>query len=73
MRAPLAVWTDQREPVTIPGRKVRALLADLLVHAGGPVSVDRLVEDLWGEAARAGRADRARMGTASRRPDTRRR
>jgi hypothetical protein len=24
-------------------------LADLLVHAGQPVSVDRLVDDLWGE------------------------
>jgi DNA-binding SARP family transcriptional activator len=50
---PLAVWTDHGEPVTIPGRKVRALLADLLVHEGRPVSVDRLVEDLWGEAAPA--------------------
>jgi predicted ATPase/DNA-binding SARP family transcriptional activator len=46
---PLAVWTDQGEPVTIPGRKVRALLADLLVHEGRAVSVDRLVEDLWGD------------------------
>src|SRR5918999_2296190 len=47
---PLAVWTDHGEPVTIPGRKVRALLADLLVHDGRPVSVDRLVQDLWGDA-----------------------
>ncbi|MER7502176.1 BTAD domain-containing putative transcriptional regulator [Nonomuraea pusilla] len=46
---PLAVWTDAGEPVTIPGLKVRALLADLLVHDGHPVSVDRLVDDLWGE------------------------
>ena len=50
---PLAVWTDHGEPVTIPGRKVRAVLADLLVHEGRPVSVDRLVEDLWGEVAPA--------------------
>jgi predicted ATPase/DNA-binding SARP family transcriptional activator len=50
---PLAVWTDRGEPVTIPGRKVRALLADLLVHEGRAVSADRLVEDLWGEAAPA--------------------
>ncbi|NRQ32547.1 AfsR/SARP family transcriptional regulator [Nonomuraea sp. NN258] len=50
---PLAVWTDRGEPVTIPGRKVRALLADLLVHEGRPVSADRLVSDLWGEAAPA--------------------
>jgi predicted ATPase/DNA-binding SARP family transcriptional activator len=50
---PLAVWTDRDEPVRVPGRKVRALLADLLVHGGGAVSVDRLVEDLWGAAAPA--------------------
>src|SRR5690606_26497849 len=31
---PLAVWTDRGEPVTIRGRMVRALLADLLVHEG---------------------------------------
>jgi predicted ATPase/DNA-binding SARP family transcriptional activator len=50
---PLAVWTDHGVPVTIPGRKVRALLADLLVHEGSAVSADRLVEDLWGDAAPA--------------------
>ncbi|MFC0531868.1 BTAD domain-containing putative transcriptional regulator [Phytohabitans kaempferiae] len=50
---PLAVWTDAGEPVTVPGRKVRALLADLLAHEGRPVAVDRLVEDLWGGAAPA--------------------
>jgi predicted ATPase/DNA-binding SARP family transcriptional activator len=36
--------------VRVPGVKERALLADLLVNAGRVVSVDRLVEDLWGEA-----------------------
>ncbi|MFD0743624.1 BTAD domain-containing putative transcriptional regulator [Phytohabitans flavus] len=50
---PLAVWTDSGAPVAIPGRKVRALLADLLVHEGRAVSVDRLVADLWGESAPA--------------------
>ncbi|WP_204008288.1 BTAD domain-containing putative transcriptional regulator [Virgisporangium aurantiacum] len=45
---PLAVWSDLGEPVTVPGRKVRALLAALLVNEGRPVSADRLVEDLWG-------------------------
>ncbi|WP_084962623.1 BTAD domain-containing putative transcriptional regulator [Thermoactinospora rubra] len=50
---PLAVWTDAGEPVAIPGAKVRALLADLLVHEGRPVSADRLVEDLWGDEAPA--------------------
>ena len=37
------------EPVTIPGLKVRALLADLLVHEGRPVPADRLIDDLWGD------------------------
>lgn len=50
---PLTVWTDAGEPVTVPGKKVRALLADLLVHGGRAVSVDRLVEDVWGSAAPA--------------------
>ncbi|WP_214107849.1 BTAD domain-containing putative transcriptional regulator [Acrocarpospora catenulata] len=50
---PLAVWTDGGGVVTIPGLKVRALLADLLVHEGRPVSVDRLVADLWGDDAPA--------------------
>ncbi|MFD5321517.1 ATP-binding protein [Streptomyces sp. NPDC127098] len=46
---PLAVWTDEGAPVTVPDAKVRALLADLLAHEGAPVSVDRLVADLWGD------------------------
>jgi predicted ATPase/DNA-binding SARP family transcriptional activator len=50
---PLAVWTTAGEQLTVPGLKVRALLADLLVHAGEPVSADRLVDDLWGERAPA--------------------
>jgi DNA-binding SARP family transcriptional activator len=33
----------------VPGAKERALLADLVVHAGRVVSVDRLVEDLWAD------------------------
>ena len=48
---PLAVWTAGGAVVTVPGLKVRALLADLLVHLGQPVSADRLVEDLWGDEA----------------------
>ena len=46
---PLAVWTDAGEPVVVPGTKVRALLADLLINVGRPVSADRLVDDIWGE------------------------
>ncbi|NUS45011.1 MAG: AfsR/SARP family transcriptional regulator [Mycobacteriaceae bacterium] len=48
---PLAVWTDGGEPVRVPGLKVRALLADLLIHDGEPVSADRLVGDVWGDTA----------------------
>ncbi|MEV0534886.1 BTAD domain-containing putative transcriptional regulator [Kitasatospora sp. NPDC050463] len=46
---PLVVWGDDGEEVTVPEAKVRALLADLLAHGGGPVSADRLIQDLWGE------------------------
>jgi predicted ATPase/DNA-binding SARP family transcriptional activator len=46
---PVAAWTADDLPVAIPGLKVRALLADLLVHEGRPVSADRLIDDLWGE------------------------
>jgi DNA-binding SARP family transcriptional activator len=35
--------------VRVPGVKERALLVDLLVHAGQVVSADRLIEDLWGD------------------------
>ncbi len=47
MLGPLAVWTDDGAPVAVHDTKVRALLADLLLHAPRPVSADRLVEDLW--------------------------
>jgi len=46
---PLVVWDDEGETVGVPELKVRALLADLLAHDGKPVSVDRLVHDLWGD------------------------
>ncbi|MFC7302968.1 BTAD domain-containing putative transcriptional regulator [Streptomyces monticola] len=47
---PLMVWDGEGEPVTVPEVKVRALLADLLLHEGRPVSADRLIDDLWGDA-----------------------
>src|SRR6266516_6188803 len=37
------------EPVALGGPKARALLVDLLVHLGEVVSVDRLIDDVWGE------------------------
>ncbi|WP_338783603.1 BTAD domain-containing putative transcriptional regulator [Streptomyces sp. DG1A-41] len=44
---PLAVWDAEGRPVRVPEAKVRALLANLLAHGGGPVPADRLIEDLW--------------------------
>src|SRR5438128_1103727 len=45
---PLEIRRDG-EPLRLGGAKPRALLADLSLHLGEPVSVDRLVDDLWGE------------------------
>ncbi|MFD0683865.1 BTAD domain-containing putative transcriptional regulator [Actinomadura fibrosa] len=47
---PLLVRDAGGTPIAVPEAKVRALLADLLVHEGRPVSADRLIEDLWGDA-----------------------
>ncbi|MFB4319056.1 BTAD domain-containing putative transcriptional regulator [Actinomadura sp. 21ATH] len=46
---PVTTWTDAGEAVTIPGLKVRLLLADLLAHEGRVVPAGRLIEDLWGD------------------------
>ncbi|MDI3423937.1 BTAD domain-containing putative transcriptional regulator [Streptomyces luteolus] len=46
---PLGVWTADGAEVRVPELKVRGLLAHLLAHRGGPVSADRLIEDLWGD------------------------
>ncbi|MFJ4095571.1 AfsR/SARP family transcriptional regulator [Kitasatospora sp. NPDC089913] len=54
---PLAVWDDDGAPVRVPETKVRALLADLLLHEGRPVSADLLVDDIWGEAVPANPAN----------------
>ncbi|GAA2105824.1 BTAD domain-containing putative transcriptional regulator [Actinomadura alba] len=52
MLGPLAVWAGGERGagrlIRVPDAKVRALLADLLAHAGRPVSSDRLIDDLWG-------------------------
>nr|WP_319712429.1 BTAD domain-containing putative transcriptional regulator [Nonomuraea angiospora] len=47
---PLEVRAEDGRPVPVAEPKVRALLADLLANGGGPVSVDRLIDDLWGAA-----------------------
>jgi DNA-binding SARP family transcriptional activator len=41
----------RRGPVPVTGDKRRALLALLTVHAGEALSVDRIVEELWGGRA----------------------
>jgi predicted ATPase/DNA-binding SARP family transcriptional activator len=41
------VWADGRQ-LAVAGTKRRALLAPLLLHAGEVVSVERLIDDLWG-------------------------
>ncbi|TLW94576.1 AfsR/SARP family transcriptional regulator [Saccharomonospora piscinae] len=50
---PLAVRTEAGEPVLVREPKVRALLAVLVLHAGGPVPLGRLVDTLWDGAAPA--------------------
>jgi predicted ATPase/DNA-binding SARP family transcriptional activator len=46
---PLEVLRDGR-PVALGGRKPRALLAILLLHANEVVSADRLIDALWGSS-----------------------
>jgi hypothetical protein len=55
---------DGAAPVAVSGAKERALLADLLVHAGQVVAADRLIEDLWGERP-PGRAECGRCAGRS--------
>ncbi|MFE6776278.1 BTAD domain-containing putative transcriptional regulator [Streptomyces sp. NPDC057702] len=54
---PLTVWDAEGRPVRVPEVKVRALLANLLVHGGGPVPADRLIEDLWPDSPPGGSAN----------------
>jgi hypothetical protein len=48
--------------VRVAGVKERALLAELVVHAGRVVSADRLIEDLWGEDPPGNPANTRRVG-----------
>src|SRR5919198_1443144 len=41
---------DGKGELALGRGKQRTLLAVLLVHAGGPVSADRLIDALWGES-----------------------
>jgi len=46
---PLEVTHDGGDPLPIAGAKERTILACLIAHAGRVVSVDDLIEELWGE------------------------
>lgn len=50
---PITVWDEKDSEVTIPGVKVRALLAILLINRAQVVSSDRLIDGLWGDDAPA--------------------
>ncbi|TDO66440.1 putative ATPase [Kribbella sp. VKM Ac-2571] len=45
----VTAWTGDGRAVRFPDRKVRALLADLLLHTGRPVAAATLIDDLWGD------------------------
>src|SRR5215475_7374956 len=45
---PLEISTDGKA-CAVPGARERAVLAYLLLHAGQPVSADRLIDELWGD------------------------
>jgi DNA-binding SARP family transcriptional activator len=57
---PLELIDDEGQVVGLPAGKPRALLALLLLEAGQPVSVDRIVDGLWGERAPATAANAVR-------------
>ncbi|HYN17615.1 MAG TPA: helix-turn-helix domain-containing protein, partial [Actinomycetes bacterium] len=50
MLGPLEVQRDGR-PLPVPSGKTTELLVRLALDAGRLVSAERLIEDLWGEAA----------------------
>jgi DNA-binding response OmpR family regulator len=48
---PLAVYDEERGAVQLGGRQQRLVFAALLLHRNEVVSVDRLIDVLWGERA----------------------
>ena len=54
---PLEVLDDDGAPVTLGGRRPRALLAQLLLHPNEVVSTDRLIDRIWGETPPASAAN----------------
>ncbi|HZX02423.1 MAG TPA: BTAD domain-containing putative transcriptional regulator [Kribbella sp.] len=51
MLGPLAMWAADGSPLDIRGVRLRGLLARLALSAGRPVSVETLVDGLWGSEA----------------------
>src|SRR5262245_4757133 len=45
----LEVLAGDGTPVSVPGAKLRALLAILALSCGRVVATDRLIDDLWGD------------------------
>ena len=54
MLGPLEVVGDDGAAVALGGRRPRALLTQLLLHANSPVPSDRLIDAVWGEEPPAG-------------------
>ncbi|WP_433163542.1 BTAD domain-containing putative transcriptional regulator [Kribbella sp. CA-247076] len=48
---PLAMWAADGTPLDVRGVRLRGLLARLALSAGKPVSVETLVDGLWGSEA----------------------
>ncbi|WP_460661110.1 AfsR/SARP family transcriptional regulator [Kribbella swartbergensis] len=51
MLGPLAMWAADGTPLDVRGVRLRGLLARLALSAGKPVSVETLVDGLWGSEA----------------------
>jgi DNA-binding SARP family transcriptional activator len=60
---PLEVW-DGGSEVSVGGRKPRALLAVLLLHANEVVPADGLIDELWGEDSPERAADALRVNVS---------
>ncbi|WP_433221858.1 BTAD domain-containing putative transcriptional regulator [Microtetraspora malaysiensis] len=54
---PLRVRTPEGKPVSVGGARPRALLAMLLLDAGRPVGIDRLIDGQYGDDPPAGAAN----------------
>ncbi|MBC6461093.1 winged helix-turn-helix domain-containing protein [Actinomadura sp. HBU206391] len=51
---PVEAYSESGAPIDIGGARLRMLLARLALEAGRPVSVDSLIDDLWGSDAPSG-------------------